>query len=189
MNWMLAHRRMAAVVALTLALPLALVLYTITALWSLGRSFQDEIDNLEPRIARMLGASQVQQELVAAATRAESTLEGLIYPAGDDPGAVSASLQKNVREILSGAGLVVADSQIASARREGTFDVIGLVVSATGSVVALDAALNELASYTPLVLVTDISISPARTSRRGSDGNDGQVLAVKMSLIALVGVE
>ena len=189
MNWMLANRRVAAVVALTLAVPLAVVLYSIVVLWSLGLSFQDEIDNLEPRIARLLGASQVQQELVAAATRAESTLEDLVYPAGDDPGAVSASLQKNVREILSGAGLVVADSQIESARREGAFDVIGLAVSATGGIAALDAALDELAAYTPLLLVTDISVSPARASRRGSEGNDAQVLAVKMSLIALVGVE
>jgi len=189
MNWLLANRRVAAVVAFTLALPLALVLYTVTAFLTLGLSFQAEIDTLEPRIARLLGAARVQDELVAAAAGAESTLENLVYPAGDDPGAVSASLQTKVRETLSGAGLVVADSQIESARREGPFDVIGLAVSVTGSMDSVDTALDELASYTPLLLVTDITIAPARPSRRGAGSGSEQVLAVKMSLTALVGVE
>jgi len=189
MSWLLANRRVAAVVALTLALPLALLLYALVTLCSLGLSFGDDIDTLEPRIARLLGAIQVQDELVAAAASAESTLDNLVYPAGDDPGAVSASLQKNVRELMSGAGLVVADSQIESARREGPFEVIGLAVSVTGSMKSVDAALNELVSYTPLLLVTDITMTPARPSRRGNGSDTDQVLSVKMSLIALVSVE
>jgi general secretion pathway protein M len=178
----------ATVVALTLAVPLALFLYIFSSVWSLGRSFQEDIDTLEPRIARLRGVTEAREELAAAAANAEATLKGLVYPAGD-ANAVSAALQKNVRGIMSGAGLAVADSRIESARREGAFDVIGLSVTASGGIEALDAALDDIVSYSPLLLVTEIEVSPARTSRRSIELQSFQELSVKMNLIALVGVE
>ena len=80
MNWMQANRKSAIVVALTLAIPLFVVLYVAIALWSLGSSYQDDIDRLEPRIARMLGVAQAEEELLATAAQAGNTLKGLVYP-------------------------------------------------------------------------------------------------------------
>jgi hypothetical protein len=185
-NWVLENKKEAIVVGTTLALPLALLLYVLVGLWGLGHSFQQETDRLEQRIARLNGIALAGEELLAAAADAEATLRKLAY-AGDDADAVSATLQKNVRGIMSGAGLVVADSRIESARREGAFDVVGLEVSVSGGIEALDEALGDIVSYTPLLLVTDISVTPARTSRRGNAG--GQALSAKMNLIALVSVE
>lgn len=188
MNWLMANRRVAVVIGLTLALPLALLLYGVISFWSLGHSYQSEIDGLEPRIARLLGVREAQEQLLATASSANTSLQDLVYPA-EGADSVSATLQKNVRGIMSGAGLVVDDSQIVAARREGAFDVIGLVVSVTGGIDALDAALADIASHAPLLLVNEISVTPARTSRRKNAGGEQQVLSVKMNLMALVSIE
>lgn len=189
MSWMQANRKVAIIVALTLAVPLVLVLYFAMNLWALGRSNQAEIDSLEPRIARLIGAKQAEGQLLASAREVESRILNLVYPSSEDPDTVSAALQKNVRDIMSGAGLVVADSRIESTMREGAFDVIGLTVSVTGSIDALDAALLEVVSYTPLLLVTDINVMSARSSRRNGANKEDQVLTVKMHLLALRRVE
>lgn len=189
MSWLLANKRVALVVALTLAVPAVLVLYAVTSLASLGLEFQGEIDQLEPRIARMLGATRAEEQLLEAADRTGSSIENLVYAMGDDPDAVAATLQKNVRGILSGAGLEVADSRIETVGREGTFNVIGVAVSVTGSIESLDAALHDIVEHKPLLMVTGISVSPLRTTRRKEGGQARQVLSAKMNLEALVGVE
>lgn len=188
MSWILQNKKVATVVAVTLVLPVALFLYCFFSLWGLGLSFQEDIDRLEPRIARLSGVTEAREELVAAAADAESTLKTLVYPAGD-ANAVSAALQKNVRGIMSSAGLTVVDSRIESAKREGAFDVVGVSVSVSGRIEALDAALDGLVTYSPLLLVTDINVAPARTTRRSVEQKRLQDLSVKMNLIALVGVE
>jgi general secretion pathway protein M len=188
-SWVQDNRRVAIVVALTLAVPLVLVVYFVVNLWLLGQSYQAEIDSLEPRIARLIGARQSETQLLAAAQKVESRILNLVYPSTDNPDTVAAALQKNVRGIMSGAGLVVADSRIEPTRREGAFDVIGLTVSVTGSIDALDAALLEVVSYTPLLLVSDINVMPARSSRRTGADQEEQLLTVKMHLLALRGVE
>lgn len=189
MTWLLANKRVALVVALTLAAPLALVLYAVVGLAALGLGFQGETDRLEPRIARLLGAAGAEEQLLAAAASTGSGIENLVYAVGDDRDALSATLQKNVRGILSGAGLEVADSRIETTRREGAFDVIGLAVSVTGGIDALDEALDAIVAHRPLLLVTDISVAPQRSSRRKTTGQADQVLAAKMNLQALVSVE
>lgn len=190
MNWLLANRRVATVVALTLAVPALLVLSIVVRLCSLGLEFQGEIERLEPRVARLRGTLAAEEQLVGAAAAAGSRIGNLVYPAGDHPDTVSATLQKNVRGIMSDAGLVVADSQIEPVRREGAFDVIGLTVSVKGSIETLDTALEEVASYTPWLLVTEINITPkwAARSKEAAPG-DRQTLTVKMSLLSLVGIE
>ncbi len=189
MSWLAANKRVALIVAATLAVPVVLVLYAVVSLASLGLEFQDEIDRLEPRIARMLGVTQAEERLLAAADRTGASIENLVYAMGDEPDAVAATLQKNVRGILSGAGLEVADSRIERSERDGDFDVIGVAVSVTGGIDALDAALHDLVEHKPLLLVTDISVAPMRSTLRMERKQAPQVLSAKMNLQALVGVE
>jgi general secretion pathway protein M len=189
-NWLRVNRRVATVVALTLAVPALLVLSVVVRLCSMGLEFQGEIERLEPRIARLRGTLAAEEQLVGAAAEAVSSIGNLVYPAGDDPDTVAATLQKNVRGIMSDAGAVVADSQIEPVRREGAFDVVGLTVSVTGSIETLDSALERIAAFTPRLLVTDIDVTPKWAARRReAEPGDGQTLTVKMSLLSLVGVE
>jgi hypothetical protein len=188
-NWIQGNRKGAIIVALTVAVPLFLTIYFIVSLWSLGQSYQEEIDRLEPRIARFMGVMQAEEQLLESAKKVESRILNLVYPSTDDPGTVSAALQKNVRGIMSAAGLVVADSRIVPARREGAFDVIGLTVSVTGGIDALDAALLEVVAYTPLLLVSSINVTLARASRRSGAGQDEQVLTARLHFLALRSVE
>ena len=183
------NRKVAIIVALTGAVPLILVLYFVISLWMLGLSDQGKIDSLEPRIARLIGVKQAEAQLLASAQEVESRIHNLVYPSTDNPDTVSAALQKNVRGIMSGAGLVVADSRIESTRREGAFDLIGLTVSVSGSIGALDAALLEVVSYIPLLLVTDINVMLARSSKGNGTDNEDQIVDVKIHLLALRGVE
>jgi general secretion pathway protein M len=188
-SWVQANRKVAIVVALTVAVPLILVLYFVVSLWMLGHSDQGKIDSLEPRIARLIGVKQAEVQLLASSQEVESRIHNLVYPATENPDTVSAALQKNVRGIMSGAGLVVADSRIESTRREGAFDVIGLTVSVSGGIDALNAALLEVVSYAPLLLVSDINVMLARSSKGGAAGKEEQIVDVKIHLLALRGVE
>ncbi len=190
MNWVRDNRKDAFIVSLTVAVPFVLVVFIVVSTWATGHSYQEEIDSLQPRIARLMGAKQAEEQLLTAAQKAESRMQNLVYPSTENPDTVSATLQKNVRGVMSEAGLGVADSRIEPTRREGQFDVIGLTVSVTGTIDSLDAALREIVAYTPLLLVTSLDVTLARTSGRSVSGQqEEQALSVKMHLLALRGVE
>lgn len=188
MNWIQANRGTAIIVAVTCAVPLLLFFYLLIGLWMQRDAYQDEIDNLEPRIARFMGVMQAEEDLLMSAASLETRVLNLVYPPTEDNATVSAALQKDVRGIMSASGLVVTDSRILPAQREGIFDVIGLMVSVNGGIDALDGALSDVAAYTPLLLVRSINITPQRATRgKGADAE--QVVTARIGLLALRSAE
>lgn len=166
MDWVQANRQAAIMVGLTLAVPVLLVIYLALNLMVTRSEHQTEIERLEPRIARMQGLIDSEESLAASAEKFDGLLRGLVYPSSEELASVSATLQENVRGIATAAGLTVSNSQILrSAQKEG-FDQIGLKLTLSGDVAALDAALLEFASYVPLLLVESIEVWPERQLRK-----------------------
>jgi len=188
MNWLKAHRRSAWVCGLTLLVPLYLYLDAIAGLWALRQGYQEDIDRLQPRIARMRGLVEHEEQLRDSAGRVGSQVVGLVYPAADDRATVSAALQTKVRQILTDAGMSVANSQVLPVREQENFDYIGIKLTANGDVAALDGALTGLAAHMPLLLVESIDIYPQRTSRR-QKGPAPQALTATMQLLSLRAVQ
>jgi hypothetical protein len=183
-NWWQQNRGSLVIVALTLAIPLVLVLYLAGSFWLLRHDYQRQIDRLEPRLARLQGLVAVADQLQTSAARADAQLSTLAYPASEDSATVSASLQKNVREIMADAGLSVVDSRILPVKAGEVLDQVGVRLTVTGDMTALDAALLEIAAYTPILLVQSAEIRPNRSSRKDPDVGKQGVTAV-LQLLSL----
>ena len=184
MNWLRNYQKFAIIIGLTLLLPLLLLLYFTADFWMMRQSYQAEIDHLQPRIARMTGLMESEAQLKASAGQLGSQVSNLVYPPIEDSAAVSAALQKNIREIMSEAGLTVSNSRIMPLVQGETFDRIGLSLTVSGSLGALDAALSEIAAYTPLLLVESIDIKPKRVSRSKKKKGQ-QVVTASLQLLTL----
>lgn len=166
LEWIKSHRRSALICGIALLVPILIYLKLLGGAWSWRAQYADSIDNVEPRLARMEGVLVVQDELKELAREARQQRARLVYPASTDRGAVAASLQSDLRQLMSGAGLSVADSQVLPVREEERFDYIGIRLTVSGEVAALDQALAQLAQFKPLVMVESLDVWPTRQRRR-----------------------
>ena len=165
MNWLNSHRQSALIVAATLVLPLLLIIYGIGSLWVQRFDHQRQIDRLEPRLARMLGVMEYEDQLRQAYDTVDTQVLDMAYPLELKRAAVSADLQKNVLGLVRDAGLAVSNSQVLPARERDGFDYIGLKFTVSGELEALNGALLALSYYTPALLLESIDVWPARAPR------------------------
>lgn len=187
MSWLKVHQRTAWICGLTLLLPVLLYLNAMLGLLNVHREAGAEIDRIEPRIARLQGLIDYEDQLREAAVVVDSQVIELVYPAAEDQATVSAELQTQVRDIFGKAGLSVSNSQVLPARAQGNFDYIGVKLTVNGSLPALDDALAGIAGYLPLVLVESLDVYPARAPRapRGKEVSEQQMLTASLQLLSL----
>lgn len=184
MNWFKDNRRDAAFIAITLAVPVFLLLVVVIDLFGMRAGYQGEIDRLEPRIARLMGLAAQEDELGSAASAVDARLLDLVYPITEDRASVSASLQKNVRDIFSDTGMVINNSQMLPIEQNEGLDRISVKVTASGSLDALDTSLSDVASYRPLLMVESMEIHPGRgASARGQ--RQPQTVVATIQILAL----
>ncbi|MEH6518539.1 MAG: type II secretion system protein GspM [Halioglobus sp.] len=188
MNWIKSHQRSALICGLTLLFPVMLYLDVLLGVWAMGREYQADIDRQQPRIARMRGLIEHEDQLRESAGKVGGQVVNLVYPASTDQATVSATLQTEVRQILTTAGMSVSNSQVLRVREEEKFDYIGIKLTANGDVAALDAALTGLAAYMPLLLIESLDVYPQRVSRR-SKAPAAQNLTATMQLLSLRAAE
>ncbi len=184
MNWFKTHRSSAIVVGTTLALPLLLLLYGVGSLWSLRLDYQRQIDRLEPRLARMLGVMEFEEALRAAYDQVDLRVLNLVYPAEKDRAALGAELQKNARDLMRESGMEITNSQLLPVYEKEGIEYIGLKMTTSGTLAALDAALTALAGYEPLLMVESLDVWPPRQVR-GRENNSERSLTATMQLLAL----
>lgn len=154
------------VVGVSFGLVLLVVLYCIASFWFLRQDYADQIDTIAPRTARLLGMVESSDKLVSAHSMAKLTLHELAYPVGRDGATTAAGMQRDVRELMTEAGLSISGSQVLPRQKEQGFDRLTLDITAEGNIDALEQALVSLESIRPLVFVTALNIKPSRVSRR-----------------------
>lgn len=193
MNWVRSHRRSAWIIGLTILVPALLYLNALSGLLNLRQEYQSGIDALSPRVARLQGLIDHEDQLREAAGEVDQQVLGLVYPASDDRATVSARLQKEVRQMLVDAGLSVSNSQVLPLREKDLFDYVGVKITVTGDVAGLNAALTSLSLFQPLVMVESLDVWPKRESRRRSgttENSEGeQVVNATMQLLSLRAVQ
>ena len=189
MSWFRTHRRSAWIIAATLSVPLLLYFYLFSAIWGQRAEYQSQIDRLQPRVARLRGLLDYEQQLLQSSGMVDAQIGELVYSAADDAATISTTLQKDIRKILVDAGLSVTNSQVlpVSSNEEG-FDYVRLRVTVSGAVSGLDAALRKIAAYTPLLLVESMDVSPTRQARRNKK-EQSQVLRATLQILSLRAVE
>jgi len=183
-SWLRSHRRSAWILGLTLLIPVLLYINLLMGLLGMRQAYQSEIAGLEPRIARMQGLIEHQEQLRRAAGNVDKKVVNLVYAATQDRATVSTALQTDVRQMLVDAGLSIKNSQVLPVREEEAFDYIGLKLTVSGSIASLDAALLSLAAYMPLVLVESLDVWPDRVSRRKGE-DQVQTVTASLQLLSL----
>ena len=182
MNWFRSHPRSAWLIALTLVFPVLLLLYAMGSILAARAEVQSGIERLEPRVARMKGLGEAEQQM-SAALAGGAAQEGMVYPAAQDQAAVAAALQAEVRRLLGDAGMEVTNSQVLNTEKLENFDRIAISVMATGDLASLDAALRDFSVYRPILLVESLDVYPNRT-RRG-DAGPSQTLTARIQIMSL----
>ena len=182
MIWLRSHRRTALICGLTLLLPALLYVNALLGIWGLQRDTQSDIDRLIPRIARQYGLIEHEEGLRDASNLASKEVAILVYPAARDAASVSTTLQTNIRQIFSDAGLTVSNSQVLPVREKEHFNYINVNLTVQGDISGVDAALTDIAEFRPLLLVESLEMRPLRSGRSGAKD---QIVVVSLQLLAL----
>lgn len=172
------------VVAASVAVVLGLLLYVLINLWGLRQGYIESIESITPRTARLLGIVQSADALIEADIQASFILEDVAYPAQPDAAAAAAAMQRDVRELVTAAGLSVSGSQILPRQAQEGFDRLVLDITAEGNIDSLEQALEALEEMRPLVFVQSLSVKPARVSRRRSRQAEPEVVGDTRRLTA-----
>lgn len=171
MTWLRSHQRSAWICGLTLLLPLLLYLNGIANLWQMRAAYQEEIDRHEPRIARWQGLKEREGQLREAAGLGNNRMVDLVYPLEGDNATAAASLQKDARQLFADAGMEITNSQVLPVRQEANFDYIGVKLTVSGDLASLDAALADVAEFSPLLLVEALDVWPTKARRNQPAGH------------------
>lgn len=183
-TWIQQYKRSFLIVVVTLVLPFLIGLYIMFGFLDLGRSYQQEIDQLKPRSARLMGMVQSDGELGVSVADSNRLLDELIYPADVE---VSATLQQNLVELINNAGMTVANSRTLPSVALEYFERVELRFTVVGSMAALDEVLSEFSAVKPLLLIESLNVAPNRIVRERPELSQQRVTAtiVVLSLRAL----
>ncbi|BFM21605.1 type II secretion system protein GspM [Gilvimarinus japonicus] len=170
------------VVAVTVASVLFVFLWSILALlWSFG-AYNQQAQEIKPKIARLSGLLQTEGQMREANAQAAAELSAIAYGAGEDDNALSTAMQQAVRSVFTAAELTVTGSQIIKPKKVDGFVRVGVSLTARGSVESLVAVVSRIHELQPLVLIERLELKPQR-ARRGS--NIGQQLEIRMQLVSM----
>lgn len=158
MSWLQANKRSAWIIGLTLLVPAVIYLNALFGLLAVREEYATGADRLLPRIARLQGLIASGEQIQDSAEKVGRVVANLVYPVTTDRDTVSATLQKDVRQILVESGLSVSNSQVLPIREEDNFDYISLKLTVTGDLADLDSALSALSGYTPVLMIESLDI-------------------------------
>ena len=182
-SWMRNHRRSAILVGITLMLPVYLFLVVMGNLLGTRSEYLDQIEGIEPRVARMQGLIVEEAALRTSLADISTVVSDHVYPSSSAAESVAASLQAEARRILANSGLEVTNSQVLRPRKRDQFDYIAVKLVARGTLVQLDQSLSELARFRPVLFVEALDTFPNR--RRRKQEQETQVLTVSLQLLSL----
>lgn len=189
MNWLKQHRRSAVLVGVTLLLPAYIYFSILMGLVDIRSEGVADIERIEPRLGRLLGLLQSEETLQKSSGKARQSIEGLVYAASENSESVAADLQTSVRQILADAGLGVVNSQVLPPAERGAFEHVGLRLTARGPLAGLDAALADIATFRPMLLVETVEARPLRTNNRRNSANNEQALDITLQVFSLRAIQ
>jgi general secretion pathway protein M len=127
-------------------------------LWTRHAAAQKNLEQLEPRYARLLGIEASQAQLEQADASARNAVAKFVYPASQDGAQAGNDAQQKIRDLFTGAKLDIASSQVLAGKTEGDFERVPISVRAEGEPSALQAALVSIGSQSPAILIDRITI-------------------------------
>jgi len=146
--------------------------------------YQRDMQNIEPRLARLAGLLEVEERLRSSEQLASAEVNNLVYNPSEESGALGAQMQKTVRELFASAGMSVTGTQILTAKADEQFTRVGIGINATGEMQSLETALMQIVEARPLVFLDRLEIQPER-ARRGRNVKQTQTVQVRVQLFSM----
>lgn len=162
---------------------LVALLFTLLAGNMLQRyqRYQQEIDTMQPKIARLRGLAESEPVIRQAEQQLRQQLANDFYPVTLSEQDAANQLQRTVSELLQRHQLNVGGTQLLPAVLNERYMQLYLQVSATADLAKLEAFLDALQQARPVIRVADISVQPVRSR----PGQPVQALTIKLRLYAL----
>lgn len=156
---------------------LVMVFFVGELVWRYGWAY-GELEQIEPRHARLAGLLSKTEQLKLAQVAIEADLGARAYPVHVGADRIGTELQQRLRRMAEAVGMSVANSQILPVRQEGPLEDVQVVITLEGSSQSLRNLLVKLESERPALHVAAAVLQPS--SARGS----GRLLA-RLTISAL----
>ena len=130
--------------------------------WTKYQDDKKRMEQLEPRISRLLGVEKSYELLQKANQDIEVQLTQVAYPVVEDTAVTGAEMQRAIRDIMNKAGMSVSGSQILPMKAEEGYDAIHLEINVKGTVEGLEEVLIGLRELRPNVIIETLNIKPVR---------------------------
>lgn len=146
-----------------------------------NRWARQQLSQLEPRYARLLGLRERADELKSLRAQSGKSFGQYVYAPSQDVSRAGNDAQQRVRDVFSAAGLDVMSIQVLPAKSEKNFDRIGIAVRLEGDLLGVQAALAAIPALTPIVLIDGMSLQTIGAFKPDRP----QRLAVQLTLAVL----
>ena len=196
--WLQLPSEARAVGAAAVTLIVAIMLFTWLKLLSIAVLNAQEISDMKPRIARLLGYEMTAAELSSAVAIQRQTLSSITYDSQQQSARAGAALQQTLRGFAEDAGATVTGSQLSvnalvsdqdnEEEIDPHFEVLSVNLSLEAAPIALDAFLVAVAAHRPKLAARTMEIQQVRQSRRNQDKARHGILNVRLSIVGLKAV-
>ncbi|MBM13458.1 MAG: hypothetical protein CME57_02680 [Halieaceae bacterium] len=196
--WLQLPSEARAVGAAAVTLIVAIMLFTWLKLLSIAVLNAQEISDMKPRIARLLGYEMTAAELSSAVAIQRQTLSSITYDSQQQSARAGAALQQTLRGFAEDAGATVTGSQLSvnalvsdqdnEEEIDPHFEVLSVNLSLEAAPIALDAFLVAVAAHRPKLAARTMEIQQVRQSRRNQDKARQGILNVRLSIVGLKAV-
>lgn len=126
--------------------------------WQKHQWAENQLAQLAPRHARLLGLQANADMLTQLDTEAKARLARQVYPASQDAAQAGNDAQQRIRTLFADSKLDIGSIQVLPAKELKAFDRIGVVLRVEGDLVGMQNALTLLETQSPTVWVDAFSI-------------------------------
>jgi general secretion pathway protein M len=158
MTMNLQRHRARIAVGSTLAIFVALLALAAQYVWSQRAWAVDQLAEVEPRYARLLGLRAADAQLDARLKQARTALTRLGYGSDRDAAQIGNDLQQKVRSALQAAGMTVSSSQVLPVKTETKVDRVSVAAQVEGPLNGLQVALAALQAETPALSIDGLQV-------------------------------
>lgn len=144
--------------AATLVLLCAPVAFAGWWVWQKHLWAQKQLEQLEPRHARLLGLQASKDTLAQAEDAAKTQLARQVYPATQDAAQAGNDAQQRIRTLFADSKLDIASIQVLPPKEQKSFDRIGVMLRVEGDLVGIQNAMTLLETQSPTVWIEAAAI-------------------------------
>lgn len=149
------HKVLQAITLLALFVPFATGGWWV---WQKHVWAQQQLAQLEPRYARLLGLQASKDSLVRLEAETKAQLARRVYPATQDTAQAGNDAQQRIRTLFADSKLDIGSIQVLPPKEQKSFDRIGVVLRVEGDLVGMQNAMALLEAQSPTVWVEAVAV-------------------------------